>query len=57
MHLGAFQTFSLRPDTIKKTTLQHSFFSCEFCEMFKNTLFTGHLQTTGSEKIDKISRG
>ena len=27
-------------------------FSCEFCETFKNTFFTEHLQTTASE--DKL---
>ena len=27
-------------------------YSCEFCEIFKNTFFTGHLQTTVSA-VDK----
>ena len=30
---------------IKKETLTQAF-SCEFCEIFKNILFTKHLQTT-----------
>ena len=28
-------------------------FSCEFCEIFKNTFFTEHLWTTASEVKDK----
>ena len=32
---------------IKKETLAQVF-SCEFCEIFKNTLFTGHPWTTAS---------
>ena len=32
---------------IKKETLAQVF-SCEFCEIFKNTFFTEHLQTTAS---------
>ena len=26
-------------------------FSCEFCEIFKNTFFTEHLRTTASEYL------
>ena len=26
-------------------------FSCEFCEIFKNTFFTEHLRATASERI------
>ena len=33
---------------IKKETLSQVF-SCEFCKIFKNTLFTEHLRTTASE--------
>ena len=32
---------------IKKDTLAQVF-SCEFCEIFKNTFFTEHLRTTAS---------
>ena len=32
---------------IKKETLAQVF-SCEFCEIFKNTFFTEHLRTTAS---------
>ena len=32
---------------IKKDTLAQVF-SCEFCEIFKNTFFTEHLWTTAS---------
>ena len=28
-------------------------FSCEFCEIFKNTFFAQHLRTTGSEKAQE----
>ena len=38
---------------IKKKTLAHMF-SCEFCEISKNTFFTEHHWTTASEKIIKI---
>ena len=34
---------------IKKETLAQVF-SCEFCENFKNNIFTEHLQTAASEK-------
>ena len=34
---------------IKKDTLTQVFF-CEFCEIFKNTFFTEHLQTTAFVK-------
>ena len=30
-------------------------FSCEFCEIFKNTFFTEHLRTTASEKTEADS--
>ena len=29
-------------------------FPCEFCEMFKNTFFTEHLQTTASGKVCEV---
>ena len=32
---------------IKKETLAQVF-SCEFCEIYKNTFFTGHLRATAS---------
>ena len=35
---------------IKKETLAQVF-SCEFCEIFKNTFFTEHLWTTASERV------
>ena len=28
-------------------------FSCEFCELSKNTFFKEHLQTTGSETLEQ----
>ena len=31
-------------------------FSCEFCELFKNTCFVEDLQTAGSETPDRSSR-
>ena len=37
----------LRPETIKKETLA-KVFSCEFCEISKNTFFTEHLWATSS---------
>ena len=39
---------------IKRETLAQVF-SCEFCEIFKNTFFTGHLRTTvsASEVFEK----
>ena len=33
---------------IKKETLPAQIFSCEFCEIFKNTFFTEHLLTSAS---------
>ena len=38
---------------IKKETLSQVF-SCEFCEIYKNTFFTGHLWTTASEFVTKM---
>ena len=35
---------------IKKEILAQMF-SCEFCEIFKNTFFTEHLRTTASENV------
>ena len=32
-------------------------FFCEFCEIFKNTFFTGHLWTTFSRSTDRIIFG
>ena len=31
-------------------------FSCEFCEIFKNTFFTEHLRATASGTWDKLSK-
>ena len=39
----------LRPATLLKKTLAHAF-TCEFCEISKNTFFTKHLRTTASIK-------
>ena len=44
---------------IKNETLAQTF-SCEFCEISKNTFFTEHLQTTASvwfclSKLEKLS--
>ena len=40
----------LRPATLLKKRLAQAF-SCEFCEIFKNTFFTEHLCTTASETL------
>ena len=40
---------------IKKETLAQMF-SCEFCEIFKNTFFTEHLWTTASECFMKLGK-
>ena len=43
----------LRPEAcnfIKKKTLTQMY-SCEFCEIYKNTFFTEHVQPTASEKL------
>ena len=37
---------------IKKETLAQVF-SCEFCEVFKNTIFTEHLWTIASETMNR----
>ena len=37
----------LGPEISKKTLAQ--VFSCEFCEISKNTFFTEHLRTTASD--------
>ena len=39
---------------IKKETLAQVF-SCEFCEIFKNTFFTEHLRTTASKILSAAS--
>ena len=36
--------------TVKKETLAQVF-SCEFCEIFKDTFFTQHLRTSASAQI------
>ena len=40
---------------IKKETLAQVF-SCEFCEISRNTFFTEHLWTTGFEESHKVSK-
>ena len=40
---------------IKKETLAQVF-SCEFCEIFKNTFFTEHLWTTASVNTIAVSK-
>ena len=40
---------------IKEETLTQVF-SCEFCEIFKNTFFTEHLWATASERDQNISK-
>ena len=45
---------------IKKVTVAQVF-SCEFCEIFKNTYFIEHLRTTASEitggfRVSQVSR-
>ena len=39
----------LRPATLFKKDILAQVFSYEFCEIFKNTLFTEHFWTTASE--------
>ena len=39
--------------TLLKTEILAQAFSCEFCEIFKNTFFTEHLRTTASVTITK----
>ena len=47
----------LRPwNFIKKKTLAQVF-SCEFCEISKNTFFTEHLWTTDSEFLSFMDEG
>ena len=36
----------LRPETLLKKETLAQVFSCEFCEIFKNTFFKEHLRTT-----------
>ena len=38
---------------LKRDTLAQRF-SCEFCEIYKNTFFTGHLWTTASEFVTEM---
>ena len=45
-----FATTKLFKHTIKKETLAQVF-SCEFCEISKNTFFTKHLWATASEQV------
>ena len=48
--------FSNRPAIfVKKQTPVH-LFSYEFCEIFKNTLFTEHFRTTTSEYRNNMPR-
>ena len=41
---------ALRPATLLKVTLT-KMFSCEFCDVFKNTYFVGYLRTIASESV------
>ena len=41
----------LRAATLLKKEALTQVFSCEFCEISKNTLFTEHMRTTASEKV------
>ena len=41
---------------IKKVTLAQVF-SCEFCEISKNTFFTEHLWATASSRTRRVTRG
>ena len=45
--LSVFDNFVVACNFIKKETLAEEF-SCEFCEIFKNTFFTEHLWVTAS---------
>ena len=41
---------------IKKETLA-KVFSCEFCDISKNTFFTDHLRKTASDSMFKMIKG
>ena len=43
-----------RPATLLKKETLAQVFSCEFCEIFKNTFFTEHLRTTASVSISEL---
>ena len=45
---------SLRPATLLKKKTPAEVFSCEFCEISKNTFFTEHLRTTASHPLLNI---
>ena len=45
----------LKPATLLKKETLAQVFSCEFCEISKNTSFTEHLQTTASKGFVKIT--
>ena len=48
-HIGRVATPKLLPrNNFIKTETLAQVFSCEFCEIFKNTFFTEHLWTTTS---------
>ena len=58
--LSIFCSYDLRPVTLLKKETLAQMFSCEFCEIFKNTFFTEHLWTTAfganiSEAFEKIA--
>ena len=42
---------ALRPVTLLKRDSDTGFFSCEYCEIFKNTYFEEHLRTAVTENI------
>ena len=45
----------LPPEVIFKKQTLAQVFSCEFCEMFKNTFFTEHFRVTASGAYAKMS--
>ena len=53
-----WQIIGLGPATLLRKKTLAQVFSCEFCEIYKDTFFTEHLRTTTSAtswKIDKRS--
>ena len=44
-----YKVAGLRPANLLKKETLVQVFSCEFCEIFQNTFFTGHLWTTAFE--------
>ena len=44
-----------KPATLLKKEIMAQMFSCEFCEIFKNTFFTEHLRRSASDFHTKDS--